>query len=286
MNTLYPSAITGLPKPKASFTKSITSLATPLIGTKTSTSHPISSPSSPPYNRDYPLFNMDALRIPPRHRPWFAALNLSIRTVMNTLDASHNYQHIRRVVSIAHRILETEADPASPTAAWACAIDPTVLWVACMTHDIGDAKYRAQGDTRTQEDVVLEFLATHNCPGDIMREVAKAAAGVSFSAELRDRAAVQRLAALHPALRIVQDADRVDALGAVGVGRCFVFGGVMEARRYGLIESGIRLMEERFAVYGGLMKTETGRRMAEERYNWMIGEFVTRWRKEADTSNV
>lgn len=275
MKTLRSWAIAGLSMAKALFRK-------PVNTTLAITPHPISSPTSPTYDRDYPLFNMDALRIPHHHRTWFTALNFSIRTFMNTLDASHNYQHIRRVVSIAHHILD--AEPTSQI--WTRAIDPIIVWVACMTHDVGDPKYREPDDTRGQEEVILEFLTTLQCPADIAREAAKVAAAVSFSAELRDPDAVLQFAALHPALRVVQDADRIDALGAVGMGRCFVFGGVNEVRRHGLLESGIALVEQRFGLYVGLMKTEVGRKMAEERYRWMADDFARKWREEADTSNV
>jgi uncharacterized protein len=231
---------------------------------------------------DYPLFDLDLLGIKPADRKWFTVVNIAVREFMNALDASHNYQHIRRVVSNAMYLLVKEKKHHE----WARTLDPMVIWVACMTHDVGDAKYRVEGETRDQNDIIDDFLRELDCPLPIRRQAAYLAARVSFTAELRDEKEIAGFADEYPAFRIVQDADRLDGLGAVGVSRLFLYGGVNEVRRQGLIDSGIELIENRFSHYPRLMKTETSRKMAEERYKWMVDNFADRWRDETDTSNV
>jgi HD superfamily phosphodiesterase len=231
---------------------------------------------------DYPLLNMDALNIPPADRAWFTAVNTGVRTAMNTLDASHNYQHIRRVVSNAAYILAEE----KKTHEWARDINILVLWVTCLTHDIGDTKYKSEGEDRSQSTIVDEFLESFGCPVGIRKQVARLAPHVSFTAEMADEAGVLAFVHAYPVLRVVQDADRLDGLGAVGVSRLFVYGGVDQGRRKGLLGSGIELIEGRFAQYVRLMKTRTGREVAQERYRWMVQGFVERWKIEADSGNV
>ncbi|KAG9194953.1 hypothetical protein G6011_00073 [Alternaria panax] len=230
----------------------------------------------------YPLFNMDALGIKPKDREWFTAVNLAVRTHMNKLDASHNYEHIRRVVSNAAYILEEEKKQHQ----WARDLDHTAIWITCMTHDIGDKKYGTKGGQSCHMITVRNFLNSLGCSSDICMEASLLAPRVSFTAEMLDEAHVGYVADEWPTLRIVQDADRLDGLGAIGVGRLFVYGGANKARRQGSIDSGIELIEQRFKHYSRLMKTETGRKMAEERYKWMVEDFVRRWKVEANTSNV
>jgi uncharacterized protein len=232
--------------------------------------------------KDYPLFDLDLLGIKPEDRKWFIAVNIAVRTIMNNLDASHNYQHIRRVVSNAMYLLVKE----KRNQEWARTLDPVVVWVACMTHDVGDAKYMEPGETRDQNDVIDDFLEALDCPLPIRRQAAYLAARVSFTNELRDEEKIAGFAEEYPAFRIIQDADRLDGLGAVGVSRLFLYGGVNEIRRQGLIDTGIELIEDRFVHYPRLMKTDTGKKIAEERYMWMVDNFAARWRKEIDTSNV
>jgi uncharacterized protein len=231
---------------------------------------------------DYALLDMDLLGIKPEDRKWFTTVNVAVRTFMSNLDASHNYQHIRRVVSNAMYLLVKEKRHHE----WARRLDPVVVWVACMTHDVGDAKYMAEGKMRDHNDIIDDFLKELECPLPIRRQAAYLAAHVSFTAELQDEEGIAGFAEEYPAFRIIQDADRLDGLGAVGVGRLFLYGGVHEIRRQGLIDSGIDLIEERFVHYPRLMKTDTGKKIAEERYQWMVDNFAARWREETDTFNV
>jgi uncharacterized protein len=85
--------------------------------------------------------------------------------------------------------------------------------------------------------------------------------GVSYSSEIKNPSRVLELISEHPELAVVQDADRLDAIGAVGIGRTFAFGGAKNRP----MEETMRHFDEKLVLLEGMMKTDTGRRMAKER---------------------
>jgi uncharacterized protein len=236
-------------------------------------------------NRSHQLLDPRKLNIPAKHGEMFKAVNLAVMSYMYgpLFDASHDYEHIQRVVSLAFKIYEEHKDDH-----WAHDIDRTVMYVACMVHDVGDAKYhvREENDERDQEDIVRDFLKANGCKDPrIYAPASYVAARVSFSRELNDPEEMQKEVEICPALRIVQDADRLDGLGAIGIGRCFVFGGINEGRRKDTSHTGVELHTNRFQKYLELMKTETGREMAKERLE-VMDKFRKHWFEETDCSSV
>jgi len=102
-------------------------------------------------------------------------------------------------------------------------------------------------------------------------------ANVSFSNEIRHPEEVRDVLRAYPELAVVQDADRLDAIGAVGIARCFVFGAVKDAGR-GMAGS-VEHFREKLVKLEGMMKTEEGKRLARERTR-RIEEFEGWWREE------
>jgi len=246
-------------------------------------SNHISAPSTAPENEQYkpafPLIDLDKLDISPSYRPMITAINIAVRKIMNNppYDASHNYQHARRGVMNGVKILTLEFK----THQWARDVDPLVVILACLVHDIGDRKYRTEGDARDQETVLLDFLAGFECPDALRREVALLAASVSFTLSLEEPELVAAIARKYPAFGFIQDADRLDALGAIGLTRMHMFHGAHKVYKHGSIDQGAKLMEQRFGHYPGLMKTE-----AEERFEFKMGEWKARFASETEYSYV
>lgn len=120
-------------------------------------------------------------------------------------------------------------------------------------------------------DVLLSFGATD----EFSEKVQAIASAVSYSSEVKDPQVVRDVIARFPELEVVQDADRLDAIGAVGIGRVFTFGG---AKGRGM-ESSLDHFEEKLVKVAGTMKTELGRKMANERTERLLG-FRKMWEEE------
>ncbi|GKT50312.1 uncharacterized protein ColSpa_10493 [Colletotrichum spaethianum] len=191
---------------------------------------------------------------------------------MSKYDASHDFNHIKRVVSLAHRIYAQS--PATP------ALDKHTITLAALLHDVGDRKYLQPGeDASTLVSAVLQSLGVDS---QLASRVQTICLGVSYSGEIKDPARVRTLIAEYPELAVVQDADRLDAIGAVGVGRCFTFGGAKGSRS---MDDSILHFEEKLVKLEGMMKTDPGREMARERTKRIL-TFMEWWQDEAGSGNA
>lgn len=89
-------------------------------------------------------------------------------------------------------------------------------------HDITDKKYAKQDADGLE---LARVLSAAVVPTLTSEKVIAVVNSVSYSSEKRDPEHTKRVLLDHPELSVVQDADRLDALGAIGIGRAFTFGG-------------------------------------------------------------
>ena len=185
-------------------------------------------------------------------------------------DGAHDLGHLERVWANARAIALDEPQ-----------VDWPVLEAAVWFHDLvnlpKDSPDRARASTLSAEAAV-EFLTADGFPADRLAAVAHAIAAHSFSAGIAPETVEAR---------ILQDADRLEALGAVGLARMFLISGRMGG---GIVDMAdpmaLRrpLDDKRFALdhlevkllrLPDTMQTRAGRAMAEERAEWMMS-FRTR----------
>jgi uncharacterized protein len=220
-----------------------------------------------PEDRAETLMNPIRLHIPRKDWELFETVNEAVQVHMSQNDHSHDYEHILRVCSIALKLYEVEL---TSNHSWAKTLDPTTLFLAAMVHDVGDAKYLKPG--QDPETVVNDLLARCNVPRDMAASIRMIANGVSFSAEFENPTIVNDLIEKQklPELAIVQDADRIDSLGVIGLARSFAYGGADPQRQKESINVALQLVWKRLVYYLSMMKTNAGRQMACERWPRMV----------------
>ena len=180
-----------------------------------------------------------------------------------TFDASHDYSHIKRVMKNAEEIVKTE-----PYA------DKFVIRLAVLLHDIDDAKYHSEANPSASE-----ILYSKGADQELANKVLACIESVSFSGgNAKDLTSVEG--------SIVRDADRLDAIGAIGIARTFGFGGARARKLYDTDEivrenmseseyrergtASITHFHEKLLLLKDLMVTKEGKRLAEERHIFML----------------
>ena len=174
---------------------------------------------------------------------WIRAAEAFVRELFSGNAGGHDVEHTLRVFRNAMRLADTEPG-----------CDRTVVALGALLHDADDHKlFHTEGNANARA-----FFASHQVPGDMVERIVDVINGVSFSQNQgRTPATLEG--------RIVQDADRLDAMGAVGIARTFAFGG--EHGR-GMEES-LRHFDEKLLRLKALMNTPAGRKMAEGRHAFM-----------------
>ena len=187
-----------------------------------------------------------------------------VEKIYNQFDASHDFAHIERVLKNAEEILQKEGTA-----------NGEVVRLAVLLHDIDDAKYQTEGQL-TASDI----LRTIGSSDDLSQRVLACIDSVSFSG-----GNTKELTSIEGA--IVRDADRLDAIGAIGIARTFAFGGargrklydasetvreeMSEAEYRGKETASITHFYEKLLLLKELMVTEEGKRLAEQRHDYMVG---------------
>lgn len=191
-------------------------------------------------------------------------------------SSGHDWWHIWRVWRTARTLAEQEG------------ADREVVDLAALLHDVADWKFHGGDDTAgpRQARAWLESLAT---PSDVIEHVAEIVAAVSFKGAGVDTP----MATLEG--RCVQDADRLDAIGAIGIARAFAYGGSRGRLMYDPDQppelhadfaaykknSGptINHFHEKLLLLKDRMQTEAGRREAAQRHEFME-QFLERFHQE------
>ncbi|KAK4786345.1 hypothetical protein SAY86_003034 [Trapa natans] len=210
-----------------------------------------------------------------------------MRKAMGGNDASHDAWHVLRVRDLALSIAREEGLSSSPDSM-------LVVELAALLHDIGDYKYSRDP---SEERLVENFLEEENIDEAMKTKILKIIKGMGFKEELQRHESV----GIFPEFGVVQDADRLDAIGAIGIARCFTFGGrrnrvlhdpailprlELSKEQYmkNMEQTTVNHFHEKLLKLKDLMKTEGGKRRAEKRHKFMaeyLEEFYKEWNGEA-----
>lgn len=203
-----------------------------------------------------------------------------VKKTLHNAEGGHDWFHIQRVFNNAKLIAETEN------------ADLFVVKLGALLHDIADSKFH-KGDETVGPRIASEFLATQEVSSEVITHVVKIIENISFKGGNE----AQQFKSIE--LDIIQDADRLDALGAIGIARTFNYGGFKGRALYDPeIKPDLEMSKEAYKAstaptinhfYEKLlllkerMNTKTGRKIAEERHRYMedfLKQFYAEWNGE------
>lgn len=183
--------------------------------------------------------------------------------IYKQFDASHDYDHILRVMKNAEKIAQKLPDA-----------NMLIIRLAVLLHDIDDPKYKEIGNISP-----LEILRSVGATDELAMKVLETINSVSFNGGNEEE-----IVSIEGA--IVRDADRLDAIGAIGIARTFAYGGARGRKLYDAEEivrtdmsedeyrskntSSVTHFYEKLLLLKDLMVTSEGKRLAEERHAFML----------------
>ncbi len=201
-----------------------------------------------------------------------------VKEELKHAEGGHDWFHIQRVYNNALNILKFEPDA-----------DAEVVQLIALLHDIADSKFH-QGDETVGPRKAKEWLESLGCDVKVVDHVVKGIENISYKGGNFNQKFTSK------ELEIVQDADRLDAIGAIGITRVFNYGGFKnnaihdpeQAPRFGMTKeeykahkgTSINHFYEKLLLLKDLMHTTEGKRMAAERHRYMEGflaQFYAEW---------
>ena len=188
--------------------------------------------------------------------------------------SGHDYFHALRVYKMATRIAEREG------------ADLEIVQLAALLHDVDDRKISP--DTYEDQTNAKSFLAREGVSAEASERICRIIREISFGANDSAPSTLEG--------KCVQDADRLDAIGAIGIARAFAYGGSHRRHMYHPdIKPNLNMTKEEYAKsesttinhfyeklfkLTALMNTQTAREIAKTREDFMrefVGEFMDEW---------
>ena len=200
-----------------------------------------------------------------------------VKETLKGAEGGHDWFHIQRVFNNARQIAQNEE------------VNILVVELAALLHDIADPKFH-NGDESLGPQTAEKFLLEQNVASDMTQHIVNIIKYMSFknSLEKGDKFASKEL-------QVVQDADRLDAIGAIGIARTFNYGGYKNRELYNPeVSPNLNMSKEEYKksnaptinhFYEKLlllkdkMNTQTGRNLAKERHQFML-DYLEQFYKE------
>jgi uncharacterized protein len=204
-----------------------------------------------------------------------------VKFTLKNAEAGHDWFHVERVWKLSKKISENEEG------------DLEIIELGALLHDIADPKFH-NGDEDLALKISREFLESQNLEEEKIIKVLFIIKNISF----KNRNEKTEISIENPVkeLQIVQDADRLDAIGAIGIARTFNFGGFKNNLMYDPeILPKLNMTKEEYKKSNGttinhfyekllllkdLINTETAKKIALKRHDFMqsfLDEFLDEW---------
>ncbi|PKV49106.1 uncharacterized protein ATE84_1123 [Aquimarina sp. MAR_2010_214] len=200
-----------------------------------------------------------------------------VKDTLSGAEGGHDWFHIERVLKNAQSISKEEE------------VDFFIVSLGALLHDIADSKFY-DGDETIGPKMAADFLRNLQVEQAVIDHVIKIIKNISFKGGNVD----QKFRS--PELDVIQDADRLDAIGAIGIARCFNYGGFKNRTLYdpeiipnlkmskeeykSSTSPTINHFYEKLLLLKDRMNTKTGRKLAAERHQFMeqfLEQFYKEW---------
>jgi uncharacterized protein len=202
-----------------------------------------------------------------------------VKETLKGAEGGHDWFHTHRVFLNSKNIAKAEG------------VDNLVVSLGALLHDIADAKFH-NGDESVGPKLAKDFLDSTNVEPEVIVHVVNIINNISFKNSLSNDGLTKFNS---KELQIVQDADRLDAIGAIGIARAFNYGGFKNRELYNPdISPNLNLTKEEYkksatptinhfyeklVLLKDKMNTETGKKLAAERHGYMLN-FLDQFYKE------
>lgn len=189
-----------------------------------------------------------------------------VKEKLKDAEGGHDWFHIERVYNNALNIAQHEN------------CDTTIVALGALLHDIADSKFH-DGDETLGPKLAWEFLEKQNVSEDTIIHVVNIIENISFKGGNFER----KFSSIE--LDVVQDADRLDAIGAIGIARTFNYGGFKNRPLYNpeiapnlnmskeeyknSVSPTINHFHEKLLLLKDKMNTKAGKSIAQERHAYM-----------------
>lgn len=202
-----------------------------------------------------------------------------VKKTLENAEGGHDWFHIQRVYNNAMLIAKDEK------------ADILIVGLGALLHDIADAKFH-NGDETIAPKMAIKFLKSLKVRAKVIDHVVKIIQNISFKNSL-DKS---RKKFTSKELEVIQDADRIDAIGAIGIARAFNYGGFKNRKLYDPeIAPKLNMTKEEYKksdsptinhFYEKLLllkdkiNTDAGRKLAEKRHRFMMNyleQFFGEW---------
>jgi uncharacterized protein len=212
-----------------------------------------------------------------------------VKETLQDAEGGHDWFHIQRVFNNSILIAKTEK------------VNLLVISLGALLHDIADAKFH-DGDESVGPKMAKAFLKSLEVDKKIVYHVVKIIKHISYKNSL-DKGNKKKFNSLE--LQVVQDADRLDAIGAIGIARAFNYGGYknramhnpdippnlkMSKSEYKKSDAPtINHFYEKLLLLKDKMNTKTGKQLAEQRHQFMLDylkQFYKEWNPLAVKLNL
>lgn len=202
-----------------------------------------------------------------------------VKETLHGAEGGHDWFHIQRVYNNAMLIAKDEK------------VDILVVGLGALLHDIADAKFN-NGDETIAPQMARQFLQSQNVGQKTIDHVVRIIKNSSFKNSLD----TSRKKFFSKELEVIQDADRLDAIGAIGIARAFNYGGFKNRKLYDpKIAPKLNMTKEEYKrskaptinhfyekllLLKDTLKTKTGKKMAGKRHQFMMDyleQFFGEW---------